>query len=250
MKLLALCAATGALLVAPQVVLAGGGGGGGGCGNYCPPTPTPTPCHYNCPHPTPTPCRFECPTPTPTPTETATPTPTETPTPTPTPTETATPTPTPVTGTPGPQGPAGPAGAPGATGATGPAGPAGKNGTNGKPPKACVSKRVATWTVIVHKNHTVKDFRASVEGVKTTFKQGVYTGHVKSWRGLVQFKVHVSLRGLHTGVFNARIFYRVSVRGSRFHVNTKNHLYRTCFTDQNPKGGRNVGLNRLSVTLI
>jgi hypothetical protein len=176
-------------------------------------------------------CGSYCPQPTPT----ATVPPVETPTVTPTPTPTATP-----PASPEPTSPPERAEPPAKIGIT----------IIVRRPRACVSKRVADWQVVVLPGHRIRHVRAYFEGVRTTFRRTTYHGNIRYLRGRPMYVVRVPLVGLHTGVFAAQVFYQRSVRGGPFRPSTRNHLYRTCFTDQNPKGGRLPGLNRLPIATV
>jgi hypothetical protein len=169
------------------------------------------------------------------PSETPTATPTQPPVQTPTQTPTATPTAPPVT-----------------TPVTGPTPPPDRIDITivVRAPKACVSKRVASWRVVVLPGHRIKAVRAYFEGVRTTYRRTTYQGGIRYLRGRPMYVVRVPLAGLHTGVFSAQIFYQRSIHGGPFRPSTRNHLYRTCFTDQNPKGGRLPGLNRLPIATV
>jgi hypothetical protein len=56
------------------------------------------------------------------------------------------------------------------------------------------------------------------------------------------------MRGLHRGIYVARVRYRVSVNGGRFVRNTHVHYFRTCYG--NVRGGIPEGPNRFPVEVI
>jgi hypothetical protein len=91
--------------------------------------------------------------------------------------------------------------------------------------------------LVVRRNVIVTNLRASVEGVGTTFTQGI------TRTGRIKYTVKVGLVGLKAGVYAARVRYRVNGKRS-----TKIHLFRTCI--DNPLGGRPEHLNRFAITVL
>jgi hypothetical protein len=150
------------------------------------------------------------------------------------------------TGPQGPVGPAGPTGPLGPIGATGPAGPVGPGGSQGPSGPAgrlpnCLSRRVATWFVVVRRGHRVTRFRAFAEGnrrrasVRRTTTRG----------GRTLYRVRLNFRGVRRpGAYVGRVRYRIDGRR-----NTKVHYFRIC-TGRNPLGGFPDGLNRFPVTVL
>jgi hypothetical protein len=109
---------------------------------------------------------------------------------------------------------------------------------------------VAFWRVIILPGHRITKLRAFFEGKRTSVKLVPYNGRIKKFKGLMMYRVRVDMHGLHTGVFAVKVVYVRSIRGGPFRLDTRNHLYRTCFQDQNPKGGLLTGLNRLNFSTI
>lgn len=93
----------------------------------------------------------------------------------------------------------------------------------------------------MRKRVTVRNFRASFEGVRATSRKGTRSGRVA-------YRVRINMRGLTKGVYAARAIYQVRVGNGVFKRRMRVHLFRPCYG--NPKGGRHEGLNRLPIDII
>jgi hypothetical protein len=107
---------------------------------------------------------------------------------------------------------------------------------------------VAFWRVIILPGHTITRLRAFFEGVRVKATLTNYRGNIRKFQGLKMYRVRVPLKGLHRGVYAVKVVYFRTIRGGPLRIDTRNHLYRTCYG--NPKGGRLPGLNRLSFSTI